>query len=751
ITFQVFWSDPDGDSTRIHICKTDSISGQTCSGGSWCDTASFSSSSPTSCNYTTQGGDAGQKSYWAFACDNGSPNLCSPSQSGTFLVDATAPSISSFTASPAPPAWISNGAPNATVDWSVSDTGGSNLKQIEVWRAWDQNGDDILQPGEWDNPGNGQNNPVFTKSSGFDTPSTDTDSYIDTNLLATATYWYGLHVLDNASNLTTESTPREVQVDKLNPVAVVTDPTPGDWYRDDFTATFDDSDLGSGLATNCEYEFIGLNPGGGDTTSGTLTRDCNLDTGLIGVGESPEVCQFEGASRCRVRTQAYDLAGNTSGWQPFDYGVDFTDPSVGTPGPSTAQAGVSQTYSSSLSDPVGKVASCTFFWKVSGAPEWNTGGATTIDPVPCENGGMCSVSVDHTFASSGDYDISFGCADSTLPLPANTGWGFGAVSTDSLSVTLTANPPSGVTTTLFDLTSQVAGTASGLANFKFDCTNDSLWEYEIDDINLSSTDPGWVLRNGYNTKVTAPDTFAVQDLCQYGTPDTYTANALVERGNGDAGDTADITVTPNTAPQAINLAHNNGTADYCFVSSPPIILSWTFDDDDPGDSQSAYQVQMATDAGFSNIVVDTNKVTSSNTQFSPVGLMYATTYHWRVKVWDNNDAESVPEWATGASFTTPVHAYPSPNFSWVPVFPSAEEEIQFTEDTTFAPGSTGQGWSWTFGDTGSSLLQNPTHVYAENGAYLVTLEVTDDAGSCSREKTVTVTLPFPEWQEISPF
>ncbi|MDP2736151.1 MAG: hypothetical protein Q8P12_08215, partial [bacterium] len=124
ITFQVFWSDPDGDSTRIHICKTDSISGQTCSGGSWCDTASFSSSSPTSCNYTTLGGDAGQKSYWAFACDNGSPNLCSPSQSGTFLVDGTAPSISSFTASPAPPAWISNGAPNATVDWSVSDTGG---------------------------------------------------------------------------------------------------------------------------------------------------------------------------------------------------------------------------------------------------------------------------------------------------------------------------------------------------------------------------------------------------------------------------------------------------------------------------------------------------------------------------------------------------------------------------------------------------------------------------------------------------
>lgn len=755
ITFQVFWSDPDADPTRIHICKTDSISGQTCLGGSWCDTATFSGSSPTSCNYTTQGADAGQKSYWAFACDD--QNACSSSSSGTFLVDAAAPSISSFTATPAPPAWISNPSPDATVDWSVSDTGGSNLKQIEVWRAWDSNGDDILQSGEWDDPGNSQSNPIFTKSTGFDTPSTDTDSYVDTNLGATASYWYGLHVLDNANNLTTESTPQKVQVDKTNPVAAVTDPTPGNWYKNDFVATFDDSDLGSGLAVNCEYEFIGINPMGGDITSGVLARSCNLDTKTIGVGPDPEICQFESTlPACRVSTRAFDLAGNDSGWQgPPDYGVDFTPPAVGTPAPAIAQAGISQNYSSSLSDPIGKISSCTFFWKVSGAPEWNTGGATTIDPLPCENGGMCTVSVDHTFASSGEYDISFGCVDSALaplnPPDGNTGWGFGAVSVDSLSVTLTANPSLGVTATLFDLTSQVAGIATGLANFKFDCANDSLWEYEVNGIDLTATDPGWVLRNGYNTKVTAPDTFAVQDLCQYGTPDTYTANTLVERGNGSAQDTTDIVVTPNTAPQATGLNHNNGTADYCFISSPPIILSWTFSDPDQGDSQSAYQAQMATDAGFTNIVVDTNKVTSSNTQYSPVGLSYATTYHWRVKVWDSFDTPSEPEWATGASFTTPVHAYPTPNFSWVPVFPSAEEEIQFTDTTTFAPGSTGQGFSWDFGDTGTSLLQNPTHVYAENGAYLVSLQATDDAGSCTRQKTVTVTLPFPEWQEISPF
>ena len=33
----------------------------------------------------------------------------------------------------------------------------------------------------------------------------------------------------------------------------------------------------------------------------------------------------------------------------------------------------------------------------------------------------------------------------------------------------------------------------------------------------------------------------------------------------------------------------------------------------------------------------------------------------------------------------------------------------------------------------------------------VALQATDDVGSCSNSQTVNVTVPFPEWQEISPF
>jgi serine protease len=36
------------------------------------------------------------------------------------------------------------------------------------------------------------------------------------------------------------------------------------------------------------------------------------------------------------------------------------------------------------------------------------------------------------------------------------------------------------------------------------------------------------------------------------------------------------------------------------------------------------------------------------------------------------------------------------------------------------------GWSWDFGDGNGSTAQNPSHTYAADGTYTVTLTVTDD-------------------------
>ena len=63
----------------------------------------------------------------------------------------------------------------------------------------------------------------------------------------------------------------------------------------------------------------------------------------------------------------------------------------------------------------------------------------------------------------------------------------------------------------------------------------------------------------------------------------------------------------------------------------------------------------------------------------------------------------------------------------------------------FADNSSGvvDSWSWTFGDGGTSTLQNPSHVYQQRGNYTVTLTVTNAQGPDTETKTgfIRVTAP----------
>ena len=50
-------------------------------------------------------------------------------------------------------------------------------------------------------------------------------------------------------------------------------------------------------------------------------------------------------------------------------------------------------------------------------------------------------------------------------------------------------------------------------------------------------------------------------------------------------------------------------------------------------------------------------------------------------------------------------------------------------DTSTDPDGQVTGWSWTFGDGGTSLEQNPTHTFATEGTFNVELTATDNAGA----------------------
>jgi PKD repeat protein len=73
---------------------------------------------------------------------------------------------------------------------------------------------------------------------------------------------------------------------------------------------------------------------------------------------------------------------------------------------------------------------------------------------------------------------------------------------------------------------------------------------------------------------------------------------------------------------------------------------------------------------------------------------------------------------------------PIANFSWSPEPQDEGSPVQFT-DLSYSFPDVIVSWVWTFGDGGTSSIQNPSHTYGDDGFYTVTLTVVDDDGSVS--------------------
>lgn len=120
----------------------------------------------------------------------------------TYKSDTTKPVVSSFGVTPSS---VTLGG-SFSINYTASDAGGSGLKQVELWRANDSGG----SPSGWAQ--------ITTRSLSGNGPATGSFSNIPS---AAGTYWYGIHVVDNAGNLVTEPTPRKVTV-----VAPIASPPP---------------------------------------------------------------------------------------------------------------------------------------------------------------------------------------------------------------------------------------------------------------------------------------------------------------------------------------------------------------------------------------------------------------------------------------------------------------------------------------------------------------------------------------------
>jgi PKD repeat protein len=78
---------------------------------------------------------------------------------------------------------------------------------------------------------------------------------------------------------------------------------------------------------------------------------------------------------------------------------------------------------------------------------------------------------------------------------------------------------------------------------------------------------------------------------------------------------------------------------------------------------------------------------------------------------------------------------PEVEFYWTPSQPIVGQTVQFSD----ASSNDATSWAWDFGDGELSEEQNPSHQYSAAGTYTVTLEASNDQGSASTSKDLTVT------------
>jgi PKD repeat protein len=126
---------------------------------------------------------------------------------------------------------------------------------------------------------------------------------------------------------------------------------------------------------------------------------------------------------------------------------------------------------------------------------------------------------------------------------------------------------------------------------------------------------------------------------------------------------------------------------------------------------------------------DFNDGSSSTAQNPSHPFASSGSYAVSLTVGDGSKTSSVNHVVT-VSATAAFQAL----FVFSPSSPEAGEAVQFTDTSAGGPTS----WSWTFGDGGTSTLQNPVHPFAAAGTYTVTLTVTKSGDSSQTSHVVEV-------------
>jgi len=153
------------------------------------------------------------------------------------------------------------------------------------------------------------------------------------------------------------------------------------------------------------------------------------------------------------------------------------------------------------------------------------------------------------------------------------------------------------------------------------------------------------------------------------------------------------TFTMQTAPNAPTELLCEGETNPTGVLDTKPEFGWTFSDPDDPDSQSAYEILVASTS--ENLTADTGdlwdsgKVASTSSTsieyaLTNLGTSWGTTYYWKVKAWDSSDAAG--DYCAEQTFTTQV----APD---APIEPKCEGQTNPTALTDISP-----EFTWKFSD-----------------------------------------------------
>lgn len=233
-------------------------------------------------------------------------------------------------------------------------------------------------------------------------------------------------------------------------------------------------------------------------------------------------------------------------------------------------------------------------------------------------------------------------------------------------------------------------------------------------------------------------------------------------GNGNSGDPVQslVHILP-PVPVASSVTRSHG--DYC-SSGTGGNINWKFTDPS-GSPQTAYQVQILNSSN--SVVIDSGKfgsvaspVNSKNYAIPTNVLPWGGTYRARVMVWNTYDQPST-SWSditVNSTWIEPPYPYPdviAPDQFTIwptpPPKPQQNKPITFIDHTVFGGGGN-HTWNWNFGDGGTSIDQNPIHMFTSIDNFVVTETATDAAGqSCtSLPQSINVIKPIPVIKEVAP-